>query len=535
MIKRMSRLLLTFALLVWQIPQAAAESLNLTTYYPVPSGVYKNLTTTQGANFAVTSGNVGIGNVAPTQKLDVTGNAYFSGNVGIGIPSPTTKLDVNGTINALKVVSNTGSGGNWADISAPTYAAQTSIYSYGAICAGNAGGFCTGAGGVTMSAGGMVGTPSVALTGSGNSWFDGGGNLGIGNNAPIYKLDVSGNLNVNKGLTGGALFVNNSQALWFDGNYFSWGYDGNANYFADRVGIGITNPSNPLHVYGSNPSIHIEGDNGSNFVSLMLEPLDSINSYASLYYSRSGSDIVALDAPNFGNAQIRLSFSGIPIMTIDNNTDSVGIGTTNPTYKLDIPPDSQAVLGDMLIGSWPANGAYAFLGNRYLNQSAAGNYALLQGGAGDTFLNAAAGMAIYFRINNSTMMSIDAGGVRRSDGVCQFSCPSDRNLKNNIKPINNSLEKIAQLQPVTFEYKNTGLGKGIQTGLVAQDVEKIFPTWVNKNSEGFKTIGYGAEVQVHLIEAVKELKQNNDTLGQENQQLQKRLDKLEQRLERLDK
>jgi len=41
-------------------------------------------------------GNVGIGTIAPTNKLSVTGNADFSGNLGIGVTSPLVKLHVNG-------------------------------------------------------------------------------------------------------------------------------------------------------------------------------------------------------------------------------------------------------------------------------------------------------------------------------------------------------------------------------------------------------------------------------------------------------
>jgi hypothetical protein len=70
------------------------------------------------------------------------------------------------------------------------------------------------------------------------------GNVGIGTTTPAYKLDVAGNLNIIKGRYGDAFWCNGSQALWYDGTYFSWGYGGTYNYFADPITIGnVTNPT----------------------------------------------------------------------------------------------------------------------------------------------------------------------------------------------------------------------------------------------------------------------------------------------------
>jgi hypothetical protein len=70
-------------------------------------------------------------------------------------------------------------------------------------------------------------------------------------NLPDYTLDVAGEANLNKGETGVALRVNGDEAIWYDGTYFSWGYGGTANYFADPVGIGTKTPKGALDVNGS--------------------------------------------------------------------------------------------------------------------------------------------------------------------------------------------------------------------------------------------------------------------------------------------
>lgn len=41
---------------------------------------------------------------------------------------------------------------------------------------------------------------------------------------------------------GVGLAINSSEALWYNGTYFSWGYGGQFNFFADRVGIGTVAP-----------------------------------------------------------------------------------------------------------------------------------------------------------------------------------------------------------------------------------------------------------------------------------------------------
>lgn len=76
--------------------------------------------------------------------------------------------------------------------------------------------------------------------------------VGIGTTSPTYTLDVAGAVNIIKGLSGSALFCNDDQAIWYNGTYFSWGYEATYNYFARKVTIGnAANPAHMLYVQGT--------------------------------------------------------------------------------------------------------------------------------------------------------------------------------------------------------------------------------------------------------------------------------------------
>ncbi|MDD5347388.1 MAG: tail fiber domain-containing protein [Candidatus Omnitrophica bacterium] len=82
-----------------------------------------------------------------------------------------------------------------------------------------------------------------------------------------------------------------------------------------------------------------------------------------------------------------------------------------------------------------------------------------------------------------------------------FHYPSDISLKKNIRPIENPLDKVERLEGVRYEWKQDGRS-GI--GLIAQDVERVFPELVSTDEgSSLKSMEYANLVAV-LIEAVKE-------------------------------
>ncbi|MEK2645790.1 tail fiber domain-containing protein [Bdellovibrio sp. BCCA] len=86
------------------------------------------------------------------------------------------------------------------------------------------------------------------------------------------------------------------------------------------------------------------------------------------------------------------------------------------------------------------------------------------------------------------------------------NCTSDRRLKTNIKEIPNALAKILSLRGVEFDWNEKALSPGRHDiGVIAQEVEKVFPTTVIENPDsGYKMVDYAALVSP-LIQSTKEL------------------------------
>jgi len=74
------------AILLAFAPELGSESVNLSNYYPAPSGVYTQMITTQNTFLATTaSSNVGIGTTSPAAKLQIAaGNVVLNGS-GAGL------------------------------------------------------------------------------------------------------------------------------------------------------------------------------------------------------------------------------------------------------------------------------------------------------------------------------------------------------------------------------------------------------------------------------------------------------------------
>lgn len=98
--------------------------------------------------------------------------------------------------------------------------------------------------------------------------------------------------------------------------------------------------------------------------------------------------------------------------------------------------------------------------------------------------------------------NISVGGNISATGT--ITATSDRRLKKNISPLKNSLEKVSKLNGVSFNYKKDADHIPKELGLIAQDVEYVFPEAVKKDERGLRSVNYMGLI-APILEAIKEL------------------------------
>jgi hypothetical protein len=98
---------------------------------------------------------------------------------------------------------------------------------------------------------------------------------------------------------------------------------------------------------------------------------------------------------------------------------------------------------------------------------------------------------------------------------------SDIKLKENIQIVSGALEKVSQLEGVTFNWKKDGKESA---GVIAQNVEEVLPSAVkdvdtlSEEGETHKVVDYN-QLSALFIEAIKELKEENKSLRAEIESL----------------
>ena len=118
----------------------------------------------------------------------------------------------------------------------------------------------------------------------------------------------------------------------------------------------------------------------------------------------------------------------------------------------------------------------------------------------------------YIRDGSTTRYTFNDNGSFTATG--NITAYSDINLKKNIELIPNALDKVLSLRGLTYDRIDLkGEENQRQSGVVAQEVEKVLPEVVSTDEDGIKSVAYGNMVGL-LIEAIKEQQEQINILNQ---------------------
>jgi endosialidase-like protein len=205
----------------------------------------------------------------------------------------------------------------------------------------------------------------------------------------------------------------------------------------------------------------------------------------------------------------------------------VGIGTTSPTQSLTLGagnvqlPNAQAGTDGNLYfgGRTDARETGMRLFGGLVNGTIPGGFIDVRTS------NNAEGLRIRVDTNDggSEKIRITPTGIQ---ALVPISQPSDVRTKTKIRQLDGSLDKLACIRGIAFEWSDapTSTERPGQSniGVIAQEVEAVFPELVSVyGDEGYKAVNYTG-LTAALIEAAKELKA-------ENERLRQRIEALEQK------
>lgn len=343
------------------------------------------------------------------------------------------------------------------------------------------------------------------------------GNVGIGTESPTNKLTINGNTSIGTGYIGTAAPSNGA-------------------IIEGSLGIGTNTPLNTLHVrkpiVGTSPNIVAlfdpagEGNDATQEVSIGLNGGRALFGYAftprkNIYIrGNQATDIrlQAVDALNniYPDAFV-MSSSGV-------SSGFIGLNTDTPQARLDVRGNIKSIAGtgvqtgNLWAGTSNLNGFEIFTttaGDAWVGIQRGGTGAPLHvvKSAGPS-----SGQLINFAIDGAGI-----GSISYTATEVLYNQTSDMRLKENIHPSNFGLKTLKKIDIYDYNYKKDQK-KGLTTGVLAQELYKVYPQAVTPGGADEKTepwqVDYSKLVPI-LIKSVQEMSLENKKMAKEIKQLKK--------------
>jgi hypothetical protein len=472
---------------------------------------------TLGSLITTTTGNVGIGTTAPSQRLHVAGNINFSGDL---YQNGSLYVGSQWTSGTDGSVSYTSGSVVATDMTVGNLNFTGDLYKNGSL--------------YTSSQWTSATDGSVSYT-SGNVIVSGMNLVSIQTTSELYDLGQNdkGSFPERASFNDSNFFFVNANRLQYSGTTtktFQIRFTGSAIesdygpfYSSGSLTIGIYQddydpyPDNIIYSLSGITDINTGFDTG--FITVTLEPGNSFGIEAGSYVGYLLIDTVTFQyvtdsIPMALSSTGSLSLSGDLSAKSNSNTvgnlfttgGNIGIGTSSPVNILSIKGTGGTTA---TLSFYNSGNPVPYVGLGYDQTSD--------------------GLAFYYNaaspVLNSTGMFINrsgnigigttspeyklhvAGNIYSSGELISFS---DKTLKKDIFTITDALEKVKNLRGVYYTNTETN-DKGV--GLIAQEVQEILPEVVKSGEK--LGVAYGNIVGV-LIEAVKELTHRLEVIENKN-------------------
>ena len=433
-------------------------------------GFSTSANTTMSERMRITSaGNVGIGTTSPTYKLQVNGTSYIN---------ETLYVNGNTTIDANLDLTSGGrvkvSGGNTdqyyfegsrngVGVTYRLYDNANNIYhdSY---------------------------TSQVfrlnQIGGSGGNLIIHGGNVGIGTTSPTFKLQT------NATIAGSWLGYLNGTSATFGTNNFSAVHSSTAIGTGTESGINLAN--NASDNGAPSPIISFSAKSASASYQHAYAAIYGIKTASGADANWNTGDLVFATGQSTGPIErMRIDSSGRVLINQSSNLTGQVLQVNGFIDILNVSAsalrwyDGTTFISGLGLDSWATGGSAS-----NMTMFCEGEFGIVTGGG-----------------NTKKLVMNTSGSVTVSGDLVAYGSPSDKRLKENIKPIKSALDKVSKLQGVTFNWKESGSILDIKedVGFIAQDVQKVIPELVRENKDGMLSMRHQGIAPI-LLEAIKELK-----------------------------